>query len=125
MARYLYTEPKISRSPQQPALQGLRIAQVARHQGSAQVLWQLVERYSFSLAARGSSAQFDDDQNSRRLRGFAVVDLSSEIVLNPTARLTFALENAFDRTIESGRSADGLVAVGTPRTMRMGLRVGF
>jgi hypothetical protein len=35
------------------------------------------------------------------------------------------LENTFDRTIEAGRSADGVVAVATPRTFSLGLRAAF
>jgi outer membrane receptor protein involved in Fe transport len=123
--RYLYTSPKVTRSPQQLALQGLRVAQVARHQGSAQLTWTTLQDFRLSAAVRGVSAQFDDDLNARALRGFVVVDASGEMPLSEDVRLNVAVENLFDRTVESARSADGLVSVGTPRTVRLGLRFGF
>jgi len=122
--RYLYTSPKISRSPHQPALQGLRLAQVPRHQGAAQLIWTR-DVFSLSAALRGTTKQFDDDQNTRILKGYVVADLSAQATVTDNVKLTAALENAFDRTIESARSADGLVSVGTPRTLRIGLRAGF
>jgi outer membrane receptor protein involved in Fe transport len=123
--RYLYAAPKVTRSPQQPALQGLRVAQVARHQGLAQLSWTSQDSLRLSAAVRGVSAQFDDDLNARALRGFVVVDALGEMPLSKIVRLNVAVENLFDRTVESARSADGLVSVGTPRTVRMGLRFGF
>lgn len=123
--RYLYTSPNVTRSPQQPALKGLRLAQVAKHQGSAQVTWSPSESVSLSASARGTTNQFDDDLNSRILRGYAVADFTAEAGLTEQMRLVFAVENAFNRTIEAGRSADGLVSVGTPRTARLGLRANF
>jgi outer membrane receptor protein involved in Fe transport len=122
--RYLYASPKVSRSPRQPSLQGLRLAQVPRHQGGAQLTW-TGERVSLSAALRGTTKQFDDDQNTRVLKGYVTADLSAQAELTESITLTAALENVFDRTIESARSADGLVSVGTPRTLRIGLRAGF
>ena len=123
--RYLFTAPEVKRSPRQPSLQGLRLAQVPRHQGSAQLTWTPQESMSFAASLRGTTKQFDDDQNLRILRGYVVADVSSEVAVTNSTRLTLALENVFGRTIESGRSADGLVSIGTPRTARLGLRVGF
>ncbi len=123
--RYLYTSPEVTRSLRQPALQGLRLAQVSRHQASVQLTWKPTEAASAVASLRGAGHQFDDDQNTRVLRGYVVADLSGDLSITPTARLTLAIENIFDRTVESGRSADGLVSIGTPRTARLGLRVGF
>ena len=54
-----------------------------------------------------------------------MADASAEVALTESVRLTLAIENVLNKTLESGRSADGLVSVGTPRTARMGLRLGF
>lgn len=122
---YLYASPNVTRSPQQPTLQGLRLAQVPRHQGTAQLTWSPDERVDLSAQLRGTTGQFDDDLNTRTLRGYVVADVTSEIKLTPDARLVLAVENAFDRTVEAGRSADGIISVATPRTARLGLRIGF
>jgi len=123
--RYLYSAPTVARSPQQPALRGLRLAQVPRHQATAELTWRSAEGAAVSALVRGAGPQFDDDQNTRRLAGYAVADLSAEVRLGEGLALTAAVENLFDRTVEAGRSADGLVSVGTPRSARLGLRVGF
>ena len=123
--RYLFTSPEVTRSSRQPTLQGLRLAQVSTHQASAQFTWTPREAFSIAASLRGATKQFDDDQNTRVLSEYVVADASAEVALTESVRLTLAIENVLNKTLESGRSADGLVSVGTPRTARMGLRLGF
>jgi outer membrane receptor protein involved in Fe transport len=101
------------------------LAQVPHHQASAQITWTPRETISVSASLRGTSSQFDDDQNTRILKGYVVADTSAEFAVTESASLTLAIENVLNKTIQSGRSADGLISVGTPRTARMGLRVAF
>lgn len=122
---YLLTRPEVSRSPQQPALRGLSLAQVPHHQGNMQLKWVVSQRFTLATQVRGATKQFDDDANIRVLRGFLVADVSGEFALTDQSRIVLAVENAFDRTVEAGRSADGIVSVATPRTARLGVRVGF
>ncbi|MDX2143485.1 MAG: TonB-dependent receptor [Rhodospirillaceae bacterium] len=124
-ARYLFTSPKVTRSPDQRALEGLRLAQVARHQASVGLAWTPLEPLSLNAQVRAASKQFDDDLNARALRGYAVVDVSGEWRLTEAVGVVAGLENAFDRTVEAGRSADGLITVASPRTFTIGLRAGF
>ena len=77
------------------------------------------------MEGRGVSSQFDDDQNVRRLSGYAVVDLYADVAVTDYATLFISAENVFDRTIEAGLSADGLVSVGLPRVVAGGLRMRF
>ena len=76
------------------------------------------------LRAEGhfAGSQFEDDINSRRLGGTATLDLYAEQALTPTATFFVSADNLFDRTIEAGRSADGLITVGTPRVVAAGVR---
>ena len=123
--RYLYTDPKVKRSADEPALVGNRLAQVARHQGTLSAVWRPYERWTLKVEGRGVSSQFDDDQNVRRLSGYAVVDLYADVAVTDYATLFISAENVFDRTIEAGLSADGLVSVGLPRVVAGGLRMRF
>ncbi|MBL8644051.1 MAG: TonB-dependent receptor [Rhodospirillaceae bacterium] len=122
---YLYTAPKVSRSPQQPSLEGLRLAQVPRHQATAGLRWAATERLLIAGQARGATKQFDDDQNQRTLRGYVVADATISFALTDKTQAFVSAENIFDRMVEAGRSADGIVSVATPRTARLGLRTRF
>ena len=122
-ARYLYTAPTISRSASQPALEGLDLAQVARHQATFSVSWQPWNGATWRAEGLLASGQFDDDQNTRRLSGYATVDLYLEQAVSERVAVYARGDNLFDRTIEAGRSADGLVTVGTPRAATVGFRV--
>ncbi len=122
---YLFTSPNITKSPQQRALEGLRLAQVPQHQATAQLRWVTTDRLTFITQVRGASRQFDDDQNTRVLRGYVVADATAQFALSGRTEIYAAVENVFDRTVEAGRSADGLIAVATPRAARLGLRTSF
>lgn len=75
---------------------GLWLAQVPRHQGSAEVLYQH-KRTLASIGVRSYSYQFDDDLNQFRLPGFATVELAVDqrLTRNLTARV--AVDNLLDR----------------------------
>lgn len=119
---YLFTSPYVSQSPQQPSLEGLRLAQTSRHQATLRVDRHVSPRTILAFQVRGASNSFDDDQNARVLRGYVVADVTASYEFAEHARLVLSVENIFDRLIEAGRSADGLVSVGTPRTVRLGYR---
>lgn len=123
--RYLYTNPKVKRNAGDPALVGNRLAQVARHQGTLTATWRPSDRWTLKVEGRAVSSQFDDDQNVRRLRGFAVLDLYADMAVTDSATLFLSAENVFDRTIESGISGAGVVSVGLPRVIAGGLRMHF
>ena len=124
-ARYLYADPKITRSPAQPALIGARLAQVPRHQIVFGAIVDVTNEISGQLNLRHVSRQFDDDLNLRVLDRATVLDARLAWRINDRAELLLAAENLFDELIEAGRSADGLVSVGTPRTLTAGLNVNF
>jgi outer membrane receptor protein involved in Fe transport len=94
---------------------GKRIPQVARHQLTLQLA-----RANVGAQLRYSTSQFDDDLNQFRLRGYVVADLFASRPLGAHLSATLAAENLFNRDVET--AATPVVTLGTPRSIRIGLR---
>lgn len=124
-ASYLYASPTVKRAQDQPGLEGLRLAQVARHQGSVSVVWRPSSALSARVGLRASDAQFDDDLNSRRLRGHAAVDIHAAYDVTSAVTVFISGENVFDARIEAGRSTAGLVTRGGTRMFSAGAAARF
>lgn len=124
-ASYLFTTPRITRAPAQPNLVGLRLAQVARNQAVFTAIFRPDTTWTLKSEVRVSSSQFDDDQNTRLLKSFAVVDLYADHEITAYATAFVGVENLFNAVTQAGRSADGLITVGSPLTVSGGLRVRF
>ncbi|MBV9496843.1 MAG: TonB-dependent receptor, partial [Acidobacteria bacterium] len=92
-----------------------RIPQVARHQATLQLA-----RGNVGAQVRWSSMQFDDDLNRFPLRSYVVADLFASRPLNAHLSATLAAENLFDKRIET--AATPVITLGTPRSIRIGLR---
>ena len=105
------------------ALNGLRPAQVPRHQGSATIAYVGPKQLRLSLTARAVSRQYEDDLNQRALAGAVTFD--GFAALPVSRRLTLALrgENLFDRRVETAVSGDGIVERALPRTLWLELRL--
>ena len=123
--RYLLSVPKVTRNTSQPTLEGLNLAQVAKHQVVLAGTFRPTAAWTFKSELRTSSSQFDDDQNTRLLKSYAVVDLYIDRAITDKASLFFGVENLLNAEIQAGRSADGLVTVGAPLTLSGGLRLRF
>jgi len=98
---------------------GARTPQVPRNQATLQLAY----RSLAALHARWSSMQFDDDVNQFPLRGYLVVDLFTAHPITSRIDVTLAMENVFDRRIET--AATPVITLGQPRAVRIGLRYGF
>jgi outer membrane receptor protein involved in Fe transport len=101
-------------------LVGKRLAQVPRHQASAQIGWS--GHSTIALQTRWSAMQFDDDLNQLPLRGYFVADVLYAHPLIKGVDLVIAAENIFDRRIEAG--ATPVITLGQPRSFRAGVRFG-
>ena len=121
-AAYLFTQPTIERAAD-PTLVGNRLAQTPEHVVTAALEWTPSTKWTFGLQVRHGSSQFEDDQNSRTLRPFTVCDVMARYEFNERATASLRLENIFDRQIETGRSADGLISIGAPRLVTLQLRL--
>ncbi|HEU5077879.1 MAG TPA: TonB-dependent receptor [Opitutaceae bacterium] len=118
----LANDAEVERASAAPNLEGLRVAQVPRFSGAVGVIW---ASHGWSIAPRGRwiGAQFEDDENQLRLAPAWVVDCTASRDLGRNAQLYLSVENLFNERIETGRSATGLINVGTPRFATGGVRV--
>ncbi|MFL6528726.1 MAG: TonB-dependent receptor [Chthoniobacterales bacterium] len=121
-ANYLFTRPVVD-SAAQPALEGKLLAQTPERVVTAGVDWNPFRRWTIAAQMRYSAHQFDDDQNTRALAPYATVDLALIYEFSDRASAAIRVENLFDREIETGKSADGIVSIGAPRLVSFDLRL--
>ncbi|HEX7678293.1 MAG TPA: TonB-dependent receptor, partial [Thermoanaerobaculia bacterium] len=114
-AGYLFCDATVTTGD----LAGKRLPQVPRNTATLQLAF-TPSRGSAGVQARWSSMQFDDDLNQFPLRSYAVADLFAAYPIAPRFDATVSVENATNRRVEV--SATPVVTLGTPRTMRVGLR---
>ncbi len=121
-AEALVNDAKIRRATVAPALLGKRVAQVPRRSASLGAMWQAPARLTFAPRVRYIGRQFEDDENQLTLGAVVIADLSVSRSLTKNLELFVTAENLGNARIETGRSADGLVNIGTPRLVIGGLR---
>ncbi len=97
---------------------GARLPQVARHQGSARLLYSRDGTLA-SAGVRVTGMQFDDDLNRFKLGGFAVVDLSVRQRLGAGLSASFSLDNALNRQYPTAFTP--AMQTGAPRLWMVGL----
>ena len=114
---YAYTDAVVRSSGIAAGLNGLRPAQVARHNASATLGWK-----GLSLTTRYVGPQFEDDQNLRRLRSAVTLDATLSLPLTRGLALSLRAENVTNTRIEAGVSATGVIERASPRTLWIGLR---
>lgn len=121
-AAYLLVDSRIRRAAGQPELRGKRLPQIARHQAHLGLEFSLPGLLRADLRWRYIGRQYEDTLNRTPLGGFAVVDLGLSRILYPGLELFLRGENLFDRTYPVGVSGSGVVSVGAPRRLGLGLR---
>ncbi len=122
-ASYLYDDATVTAAREVPALVGKRLAQVPEDQLAARVDYTPAGRFRGSLQGRYVGEQFEDDQNVRALADFVVVDLVVAYQLAERWGVFAAAENVTDEAFEVAASAEGLVTIGAPRLIRVGVRL--
>lgn len=122
-ADYLLNDARVAAAGAQPALVGRRLAQVPRHTFCAGAEAALPFDVHATAQLRRISVQFEDDENLLPLAAATTVDLRLARRFGPRTEVSIAVENLFDATVETSRSADGLVTRDTGRWVRAGLRV--
>ena len=98
---------------------GFRVAQIPKHQGTAQVTWQR----SGTLATVGLHSyayQFDDDLNQFHLPGYATLQLVLRQHVARSLSAEATLENALNRQFYTAFTPTP--NIGAPRLWRIGLR---
>jgi outer membrane receptor protein involved in Fe transport len=121
-ASALLNDTTVRRASIAPALVGKQLAQVPRRSASFDAIWLAPWGISLSPRVRWIGRQSEDDENTLRLGEVVIADLGVSRALTKHLELFFACENIGNARIETGRSVDGVVNVGTPRLLLGGLR---
>ena len=121
-AAALFEDAIVRRASVAPALVGNQVAQVPRHSATLGATWRAPGGITLIPRVRWIGRQFEDDENSLRLSEAVVADLGASHRLTPHLELFLTIENLGNARVETGRSADGVVNVGTPRLLLGGLR---
>ena len=119
---YQYADSTFEEAASVPVLVGNRVPQVPRHSASIRTDLTLAKRWSGEVGVRYAGDQFEDDRNERELDAFTVLGLGLRWQATDSWTAFLRVDNATDEDIEVGLSADGILTVGTPRTVRAGVR---
>jgi len=106
-----------------PVLVGKRLPEVPRHTAAVSASYRAPGRLTFTPRLRWIGRQFDDDENTLRLGEAVIFDLGVTYAATPRCDLFINAENLANARIETARTADGVVSVGTPRLVFGGVRV--
>jgi outer membrane receptor protein involved in Fe transport len=98
---------------------GLRVPQVAKTQGTAQLIWNH-RRTFISGGVRAYSLQFEDDINTLPLPGYSAVQVVARQGLTRSLSASAAIENLLDHQFLTGKTP--AAQIGGPRLWRIGLR---
>ena len=125
VASYLFSDARVVEAPQQPTLEGNRLAQVPEHNVTLGVRYTHPAIATVSATARYVGGQFEDDLNTLPLGSYVVLDLFVSRALAKWAEAFVGVENLFDQTYSTGRTSEGVVSIGAPRLVHGGLRLVF
>ncbi|HUR56872.1 MAG TPA: TonB-dependent receptor [Opitutaceae bacterium] len=117
-----FNDATVQRATLAPGLVGRRVAQVPRHSASLGAIWRPTIKTVLTPRIRWMGRQFEDDENQLVLGEVVVADVSVSHRLSNHFDVSVTIENLGNARIETGRSADGVVNVGTPRLAVFGLR---
>lgn len=124
-ASYLFNDTEVLSAPNQPELEGKRIAQVPQHQLTLKLGYSNPALFNATIQGRYVATQFEDDLNSLTLGDFFVVDLLLSRQIMKGWEAFFGVENLFDKTTEAGKTSDGLVTIGAPLLVHGGIQAHF
>jgi outer membrane receptor protein involved in Fe transport len=125
LASHLYTDARVVDAPQQPALEGKRLAQVPEHTYTLGVRWDNPQWVNVGVTGRFIGSQWEDDANTLRLGSTFLVDLMLSRPVTRWGEVFLAVENLLDETYATGRTSEGVVSIGAPRLVRGGIRLTF
>lgn len=118
---YLFADATVVEFPVNVALVGLALPQVPRHQFTFQTLYTSSSIATIGFQGRASSAQFDDDLNQFRLDPYFTLDAYIARRVNRRFELFCAIENAFNRRYDVGKTP--VTTLGPPFLIRAGIRL--
>jgi outer membrane receptor protein involved in Fe transport len=120
-----WADPRVRSNGAAAALDGLRPAASPQLSASGTLAWAgtvLGRALDGGVTLRQFGAQFDDDQNLRRIAPATTVDASARLALGRGVSVALRGENLADVTVVSGVAADGLIDRAQPRTVWLEVR---
>ena len=118
----LINDAAVRKAELAPGLVGNRVAQVTRGSASLGAVWRAPGKFTLTPRVRATGRQFEDDENRLTLGSVLVADLGVSRPLTKHLEAFVTAENLGNARIETGRSVDGVVNLGTPRFVVGGLR---
>jgi outer membrane receptor protein involved in Fe transport len=118
----LLNDASVRAAARAPALVGQRVAQVPRRSAAVGAVWRAPGAVVITPRVRYTGRQFEDDENQLTLGAVVVAEVSASRALTKRVEAFVTAENLANARVETGRSADGVVNVGTPRLVLVGLR---
>lgn len=116
------TDAELDGGVRAPQLTGLRPAQAPVWGAAAGLDWRVTDRLTVAADLRRESRRFDDDLNSRVLESFVTVGLRADWTVADGTTLWIAADNLFDAGVEVSETATGVVGLGPPRALSLGIR---
>lgn len=116
------THARMETSGAAAVLNGLRPAQTPDFAGSVSASWEQGGRAA-QILLRRVGPQYEDDLNTRLLKGATTLDASAAWPLAHRLQLIGRVENLTDALVIAGIGSDGAVEHATPRTWWIGLRL--
>jgi outer membrane receptor protein involved in Fe transport len=125
VAGYLLTDSEVRHSVDQPGLQGRSLAQMPTHQAFATIGYDHGGAFYARLEGRWTGSVFDDDLNVRRLDDYVILNAQLGWRFSSEVACFLSAENLLDEEIEVSKSGSGLIGIGAPRLIQLGLRLDF
>ncbi|WP_373491487.1 TonB-dependent receptor [Parasphingorhabdus sp.] len=122
---YSYVDASVNGDGDAAAIDGLRPAQVPRHNATGTIRWERDNGTGASLSARYIGQQFEDDVNQLSLADAFTIDGRLALAVNDRLLVETRVENLFDARVEAAIASNGIIERAFPRTFWIGLRVGI
>lgn len=119
-AAFSATHARVDGGSVAPQLTGKRPAQTADLTITAGGHWRVNDHLTLSGQGRYESARFEDDLNTRKLAPSVGFDARAAWRVAGDGEVYLAVENLADSKIEVGKTADGVISLSAPRTLRIG-----
>lgn len=121
-AAYSYVDAEVNSSGAAAAVNGLRPAQIPKHNASTSLQWEQDNGTGASVSLRYIGSQFEDDQNGRRLGDALTIDGRLGFAITDNLLAQGRVENLFDARVETAISSNGIIERAFPRTFWIELR---
>lgn len=119
---YSYVDAEVDSDGTAAAIDGLRPAQIPKHNASASLNWADNDGNEFGIAGRYTGQQFDDDLNDYSLSDAFTVDGHMSFALRKNLLIEGRVENLFNSRVEAAIDGNQIIERAFARTFWIGLR---